>query len=149
MAQRFSTNTTTPFYSFNKRSVTRFADCVFSHLGPDVPSIRVAEDEASGAFHSCTFQNFLANNSAVGILEASGSSGLLIKGSEFLENDVDALFLANDTAGAPLIYSDESNEVVSKVVGKDSTPLPLAALGSSEIEFLQSDVGGDPAVAQV
>lgn len=125
------------------------AECIFSHLGPNVPNIQVANDAASGAFHACIFQNFISNESTVGILEGSGSSGLLIKESVFLENDVDALFVANDVDGTPQFYSDTKDEVVSTMSGSAMSPLPLAALGSSEIRFLEADVGGSPEIAKV
>ena len=125
------------------------ADCTFSHLGPEVPNIQVEQDAASAAIHACTFQNFASNDSAVGILEASGSSGLLVNASEFLQTDVNALFVAEDAMGTPMFYSDASNEVVSSVSGNATLPLPLSALNSSRIQFLDGEVGGSSEVAQV
>ena len=125
------------------------ADCTFSHLGPDVPNIQVQQDAASAAFHACTFQNFISNDSTVGILEASGSSGLMVNASEFLQNDVDVLFVADDVTGTPLFYSDSSSEVVSSGSANATLPLPLSAISSSQIQFLDGEVGGSSEVAQV
>ena len=122
---------------------------MFSHLGPDVPNIQVQQDAASAVLHSCTFQNFLSNDSAVGVLEGSGSSGLLVIESVFLQNDVDALFVANDDIGAPLFFSDSEDEVVSSVTGNATLPLPLSAVDGSEIQFLEGEVLGSSEVTEV
>jgi hypothetical protein len=125
------------------------ADCVFSHLGPDVPNIRVMHDDASGAFHKCTFRNFVAKASSVGVLQGSGNSGLLIKEASFQENIVDAVFVASDNTGKPRFYSDSSDAVVYALSGNHTKPLPLEAVGNSSIQFLDGNFPSTTVMPQV